>query len=109
MAFSSSGGRKLKFLVSGLILGLMEACSPAAGGYGESLDRGQDALRVAREEAQLNFTCPGMKADHRVGKMHEGDAQGGLFSEYLVRVSGCGKSAEYRVSCREGGLCSIEE
>lgn len=87
----------------------LEGCAGASGGYGESLDRGQDAIKAAREEAQLNFDCSSMKADRRVGKIHEGDAQGGLFSEYLVDVRGCGQRTTYRVSCREGGLCSVEE
>lgn len=76
---------------------------------GQSLNRGQDALDVARAEAVLNYSCPKMKADPRVGKVHDDDAESGLFSEYLVRVSGCGQTAEYRVSCRAGGLCAVEE
>lgn len=85
------------------------ACIGRTPSAGQSLNRGQDALDVAREEAVLNYSCPKMKADSRVGKIHENDAESGLFSEYLVKVTGCGQTAEYRVSCRAGGLCAVEE
>lgn len=95
--------------VSGLVALLLLGCSAQDFRYGDSLNRGEDALQAAEQEAILSFGCPAMKADRRVGKLHEGDAEGGLFSEYLVRVSGCGHAANFRVSCREGGLCSVEE
>ncbi len=94
--------------VAALTAALM-GCVARTPREGQSLNRGQDALDVARAEAVLNYSCPKMKADPRVGKVHDDDAESGLFSEYLVRVSGCGQTAEYRVSCRAGGLCAVEE
>lgn len=85
------------------------ACGTPDARYGATLERGGHALTVAESEAALNFNCPSMRADPRVGRMHEGDAAAGLFSEYLVNVSGCGHSATYRISCREGGPCVVEE
>lgn len=92
-----------------LLAGLLVACAERTPREGQSLNRGQDALDAARAEAVLNYSCPKMKADSQVGKVRENDAESGLFSEYLVRVSGCGQTAEYRVSCRAGGLCAVEE
>lgn len=103
---------KKKFISHILITALgfaLVACVGRTPLDGQSLNRGQDALEVARQEAVLNYSCPKMKADHRVGKVRENDAESGLFSEYLVRVTGCGQTAEYRVSCRAGGLCAVEE
>lgn len=103
---------KKKFISHILIIVLGAALVGCVGRTpldGQSLNRGQDALEVARQEAVLNYSCPKMKADHRVGKVRENDAESGLFSEYLVRVTGCGQTAEYRVSCRAGGLCAVEE
>ncbi|MEN9682164.1 MAG: hypothetical protein RLZZ627_2057 [Pseudomonadota bacterium] len=97
-------------VIVNLALGIgLIACAERTPREGQSLNRGQDALEVARAEAVLNFSCPKMKADPRVGKVRENDAESGLFSEYLVRVTGCGETAEYRVSCRAGGLCAVEE
>lgn len=84
-------------------------CGTPDARYGAPLERGGDALTVAESEAALSFSCPAMRADPRVGRMHEGDATAGLFSEYLVTVSGCGHKATYRISCREGGPCVVEE
>ncbi len=101
---------KLISVVGLLVLGVaLSACAERTPRAGQSLNRGQDALEVARAEAVLNFSCPKMKADPQVGKVRENDAESGLFSEYLVRVTGCGQTAEYRVSCRAGGLCAVEE
>lgn len=91
------------------LLGLLAGCVERTPREGQSLNRGQDALDAAQAEAVLNYSCPKMKADPHVGKVHENDAEGGLFSEYLVKVTGCGQTAEYRVSCRAGGLCAVEE
>ncbi|MEY4685822.1 MAG: hypothetical protein RLZ25_2281 [Pseudomonadota bacterium] len=92
-----------------LMVAALSACAERTPLDGQSLNRGQDALEVARAEAVLNYSCPKMKADHRVGKVRDNDAESGLFSEYLIRVTGCGQTAEYRVSCRAGGLCAVEE
>lgn len=92
-----------------MLAGGLVACAGQTPLEGQSLNRGQDALDAARAEAVLNFSCPKMKADPQVGKIRENDAESGLFSEYLVKVTGCGQTAEYRVSCRAGGLCAVEE
>lgn len=102
----------MRSILGGVILAFgisLVGCAERTPRQGQSLNRGQDALEVARAEAVLNFSCPKMKADPQVGKVRENDAESGLFSEYLVRVNGCGQTAEYRVSCRAGGLCAVEE
>ncbi len=92
-----------------VLAALLAGCAERTPREGQSLNRGQDALDAAQAEAVLNYSCPKMKADPRVGKVRGNDAESGLFSEYLVKVTGCGQTAEYRVSCRAGGLCAVEE
>jgi hypothetical protein len=91
------------------LLLMLAGCVDSAARFGASPNRGQDAMDAAQAEAVLNYSCPKMQADPAVGKVREGDAEGGLFSEYLVRVRGCGENVVYRVSCRRGGLCAVEE
>lgn len=78
-------------------------------GAGESLDRADDARQLARDEAASDFSCPGVKADPAVRRVREKDWEDGLFSEYLVHVKGCSQEGNYRVTCREGGLCAVAE
>jgi hypothetical protein len=102
-------GGQIRSLLLLILWGMVSGCVDSASRYGASPNRGQDAMEVARAEAVINYSCPKMQADPQVGKVREGDAEGGLFSEYLVRVRGCGENAVYRVSCRKGGLCAVEE
>lgn len=77
--------------------------------FGGTFNPDREAMESARAEAVLNYSCPKMVADPNPGRVQEGDDQQGLFSEYLVKVRGCGVTAVYRVSCRRGGLCEVEE
>lgn len=76
---------------------------------GESLDRSADAQRIAQREAVNDFTCPQMTADRVARPVRERDWQEGVFSEYIVTVKGCGQTASYRVTCREGNPCAVAE
>ncbi|MBM4199973.1 MAG: hypothetical protein FJ189_01630 [Gammaproteobacteria bacterium] len=87
---------------------LLAACADYSGA-GDSLDRADAARELVRAEAVRDFTCPGIQANPAVRRVREKDWEDGLFSEYLVQVHGCGQQANYRVTCREGGLCSIAE
>ena len=78
-------------------------------GAGDSLDRADDARQLARDEAANDFSCPGVKADPAMRQVRESDWEDGLFSEYLVHVKGCNNEGNYRVTCREGGLCTVAE
>ena len=86
----------------------MGGCANYAGA-GDSLDRADQARQLARQEAANDFNCPGVKADPAVRRVREKDWEDGLFSDYLVHVKGCQNEGNYRVTCREGGLCSIAE
>jgi len=87
---------------------LLAACADYSGA-GDSLNRADAARELVRAEATRDFTCPGIQANPAVRRVREKDWEDGLFSEYLVQVRGCGQQANYRVTCREGGLCSVAE
>lgn len=76
---------------------------------GDSLDRSVDAQQLAQREAANDFTCSQMTADRVTRPVRERDWQEGVFSEYLVTVKGCGQTASYRVTCREGSSCAVAE
>ncbi len=94
--------------LSVMVLVALNGCASYSGA-GDSLDRADDARQLARNEAANDFSCPGVKADPAVRRVREKDWEDGLFSEYLVHVKGCSNEGNYRVTCREGGLCSIAE
>lgn len=95
-------------ILPGLGLLALGGCANYAGA-GDSLDRADEARRLVRQEAANDFNCPGVKADPAVRRVREKDWEDGMFSDYLVHVQGCQNEGNYRVTCREGGLCSIAE
>jgi len=65
------------------------------------------AAEAAKERAQTDLACAGIKAevlDHDAGDM--GKAYGLSRVEYTVRTAGCGRATTYRVACTPKSVCS---
>jgi hypothetical protein len=98
----------LRWWIGGLLLMTALGCADQAQ-YGGSYNPEHDAMESARNEAVINYSCPKMRADPQPTRAREDDPEHGVFSEYLVKVRGCGITAVYKVSCRRGVLCEVEE
>lgn len=87
-------------------------CLPGCARYdgaGDPLNLPEEAREQVRQEAANDFSCPQVSTAPAVRRVREHDWEDGLFSEYLVHAGGCGRQGNYRVSCREGGLCAVAE
>ncbi len=100
-----AGGQSLLIL---LCAGLIQGCAEYAAA-GASMDRVDDVRTLVQQEAAADFSCPSVQITKPVRQVHERDWEDGLFSEYLVHAEGCQRWGNYRVTCREGGLCAVAE
>lgn len=99
---------RLPVYLAGLASLLLVGCANYSGA-GDSLDRAADARQLAQREGRNDFDCPAAQADNPLPPVREDDWQDGLFSSYIVPVSGCGRQGNYRIVCREGYACSVAE
>lgn len=98
----------LRWWIGGLVITATLGCADQRQ-YGASYNPEHEAMESARNEAVLNYSCPKMRADPQPRRVLDDDPEHGVFSEYLVKVRGCGITAVYKVSCRTGVLCEVEE
>lgn len=91
-----------------LALLLLGGCANYSGA-GDSLDRTADARQLAQQEGRNDFDCPNAQAGDPLRPAREHDWQDGLFSNYVIPVSGCGRQGNYLIVCREGNACTVAE
>ncbi|WP_367027283.1 hypothetical protein ABZN20_07820 [Methylococcus sp. ANG] len=67
------------------------------------------ALRTAEARAAGKLNCPRVKAGILTKEEVPGQPLGELYSEYGIRVDGCGRTVFYDVECRDGKICAVRE
>ncbi|WP_228719768.1 hypothetical protein [Methylococcus geothermalis] len=67
------------------------------------------ALQTAETRAARELNCPQAKAEIVTKKEVPGQPLGELYSEYGIRVNGCGRAVSYDIECRDEKICSIRE
>ncbi len=65
------------------------------------------ALRSARFQARTDLQCPQVEETVESEQLAPGAPWGYLYSDYVIRASGCGRTAVYRVTCRNEQLCKV--
>jgi hypothetical protein len=67
------------------------------------------ALQTAETRAAKELNCPGVKAGIVTKKEVPGQPLGELYSEYGIRVNGCGRAVFYDIECRDEMICVVRE
>lgn len=65
------------------------------------------ALRSARIQARKDLQCPQLAETIESEQLVSGAPWGHFYSDYDIRAEGCGRSANYRVQCRNERLCRV--
>lgn len=89
-----------------MLIGVLGGCVTDAELLAEN---SRIATKTAEQRAAEELNCPQAKATIIAKKEVPGQPLGELYSEYGIRVSGCGRQAAYEVECRDEKICSIKE
>jgi hypothetical protein len=67
------------------------------------------ALQTAEKRAARDLSCSEAKAVIVSEQEVPGQPLGELYSDYGIRVDGCGRAVSYDVECRDERICFIRE
>lgn len=100
---TSSGGAILRLLP---VVSLLSGCVTDAELLAEN---SRIALQTAETRAARELNCPQAKAEIVTKKEVPGQPLGELYSEYGIRVNGCGRAVFYDIECRDQKICAVRE
>jgi len=98
------------FLIFGAPL-LLSAC--AAVQHDASLDKrflSQDlssAESLAQKTGQKDLGCADVKTEELSARNAEGAPMGPVWTNYMIRISGCGKDKSYKIQCEAEYACFV--
>ncbi|MGI2325527.1 MULTISPECIES: hypothetical protein [unclassified Methylococcus] len=97
-----------RIAVSGLLpfFALLSGCLSDAELLAEN---SRIALQTAEMRGAGELDCPRVKAAIVTEKEVPGQPLGELYSEYGVRVDGCGRTVFYDIECRDEKICAVRE
>ena len=97
------------FLLS--LLSFLSAC--AAVRHDATLDQNflshdlTSAEGLAQHTGQKDLDCSSLTTEKLAAKNAEGAPMGPIWSNYLIRVSGCGKDKTYKIQCEGEYACFL--
>jgi len=90
---------------------LLSAC--AAVQHDASLDQrflSRDlsaAESLAQKTGQKDLACANVKTEELAAKNAEGAPMGPVWTNYRIRISGCGKDKSYKIQCEAEYACFV--